>query len=139
MKDVEETFKHIPKEHAALMKGYKFIFQADNTLKNDKDHIGVIDDKEKTVTLAAPYNYSREFTTLHELAHLVFRTFLTKELVKQWNDIIKKDKHGVKDTSEEIFCHCYANNYVANPVEKYDVPEWNKFIKKVPTIKTNNT
>jgi len=47
-KDTNEILKKIPKSHADLVKGFKFIWQAGNTLKGDNDHTGIIDPKKKT-------------------------------------------------------------------------------------------
>ena len=128
MKDTRSTLSKLPSKHAALIKGYKFTFQPDSGLKNDEKHIGMIDDKKKTVTIAAPYIHSREFVVLHELAHLVWNQLLSKETQNKWHKLSKPYLKKLKDTSEEIFCHFYANYHCANPVEKFDDNKLKNFI-----------
>jgi len=131
MKDTKATLASIPKKYAALIKGYKFIFQADNTLKGDKNHVGVIDDGKKTITIAAPYNYGREFTILHELAHLVWMHCVTEKNKKVWHSAAKPHLNSLKDSSEEIFCMVFANVFCKNPVTKFAIPALEKVVKKI--------
>ena len=127
-KNVKATLKKIPKEHAALIKGFNLKFTPNNTLKNDKKHIGFI--HKKNIVVAAPYNYGREFTLLHEIAHMVWEKLVSKELKVKWNNIYKKYKKELGQNSEEIFCMVYSNIYVRHKLETYDNKELEDFIKK---------
>lgn len=123
-KDIEKTLKKVPREHAKLIKDYKIIFEPLNALKNDKNHIGLIDEKNKTITIAAPWNYSREFTLLHELGHAVWKYFVTDQNKEKWKillkDVKEKNKKDLNQNEEEIFCMIYAQIYAKNKLEKYD-------------------
>lgn len=130
MKDAKATLSGIPKTHAALIKGYKFIFQPDNTLKGDESHVGVIDDVKKTIILSAPWHHSREFVMLHELAHRIWAK-LPKKKQEEWNKIAKDQAKKVKDGLEETFCHCYANYHASNPVKKFENDKIEKFIAEL--------
>jgi len=127
-KNVKATLKKIPKEHAALIKGFNLKFTPNNTLKNDKKHIGFI--HKKNIVVAAPYNYGREFTLLHEIAHMVWEKLVSKELKEKWNNLYKKYKKKLGQNSEEIFCMIYSNIYVRHKLETYDNKELEDFIKK---------
>ena len=127
-KNVKATLKKIPKEHAALIKGFNLKFTPNNTLKNDKKHIGFI--YKKKIVVAAPYNYGREFTLLHEIAHMVWEKLVSKELKEKWNNLYKKYKKKLGQNSEEIFCMIYSNIYVKHKLETYDNKELEDFIKK---------
>ena len=135
-KNVRDTLKKVPKNHSIFIKNYKFKWQAGNTLKGDNEHIGIIDPVKKTVTVAAPWNFGREFTFLHELAHKVWEAFITPELKKEWQTITKKTKHKVKQNVEELFCHAYANHFAKNKIEIHNHPEWDKFIEKIIKLST---
>lgn len=139
--NVEAMISKLPKSHQKLLDGYKFKYTPGNTLKGDEDHIGYIH-KDKIV-VAAPWNYSREFTTLHEIAHLVFEYKMTPQLKKEWSAIVKKtisdqiknnpkSKSALKQNDEELFAMSYATFYSKHKVHTYDHPEWMKFIKTLP-------
>lgn len=130
--DVRKTLKKVPVKHRNLIKGYSFHWEPGNTLKRDKDHIGIINPMRKTVTIAAPWNYGREFTLLHELGHKVWEFLTTPELRKKWSDIVQHTKHKMKQNEEELFCMAYANHYAKNKISIHDHPEWDKFIKSLP-------
>ena len=134
MKDVNETLKKIPKKHKNLLKGYKYIFQPDNTLKNDSDHIGLVQDGPKTITLAAPWAYGREYTFLHEIGHIVWKHFVDKDLRSEWNEIVKKTKdlkQKDKQNIQELFCMAYSSCYCTKPISSYNHDEWIKFVEKL--------
>jgi len=124
-KNIKETLGRLPKSHAALVGGYKFNLQDGNTLNKDDEHVGYIDDEKKTIAVAAPWNYGREFTFLHEIAHKVWEQILDSNLKSKWKKIESKD-------SEEAFCMAYANYYVKNPVVRFDKQKWKAFIKGLP-------
>lgn len=144
-KDIEKTISKIPLNHQKLLKNFKITLQPNNTLKGDKSNIGVIHNDK--ITISAPWRYSREFCLLHEIAHLVYEYKLTKELKKEWENLINKTIKSQKQksknknqsikaldqNSEELFCMTYAQAYSSNGVIKYDNSEWVNFIKnKVP-------
>ena len=61
---------------------------------------------------------------------------MTKELKKEWNNLVdkikKNKKHKLEKDNEEVFCMIYAQNYCKNKMMKYDHPELQEFIKKLP-------
>lgn len=131
--NVNKMIAKLPKKHQKLLDGYKFSYQKGNTLKGDDGHIGVIF-KDK-ITVAAPWNYGREFTTLHEIAHLVWEYLITKEEKKTWEKLFKAEKknmpkHDALDqNAEEIFCMCYACFYSKHKLMTYHNEKWMAFIK----------
>ena len=141
-KNVKSTISKLPKNHQKLLQGYKFTFTPRNTLKGDDDHVGYIH-KDKIV-VAAPWNYSREFVTLHEISHLIIEKLLTKKLKKEWSDLLKRTKsdqikiqhirnrNALSQNDEEILCMVYAATYAKHPPKTYLRKEWQDFIKKLP-------
>lgn len=130
-KNVQQLLKKLPAGHRNLLKGYKFKYQGGNTLKGDDGHIGVI--YQDKITVAAPWNYGREFTTLHEIAHLVWEYKMTPKLKNEWKEIVSKTKNKQKQIPEELFCMAYACHYAKHKIKIHDHPEWHEFIKnKVP-------
>jgi len=129
--DVNKTLKKLPKKYRDLFKGFKFKFEADNTLNGDDEHVGLIDTEKKTITIAAPWNYGREFTLLHEIAHLVWANFLEDDLKKKWNNIAKNTKNKMNDGLEELFCMAFANSFSKNKIGIHSHPKWEKFIKEL--------
>jgi len=134
-KDIKKTLGRIPAEHSALVKGYKFVFQPSNCLKGDSEHIGLIDEKNKTIKIASPWNFGREYTLLHEIGHAVWKYAVSEEKKKEWNKIlklVKKDnKKDLNQNYEEIFCMTYAQTYAKNKLEKYDHEELVRFVKEL--------
>lgn len=134
-KDVRQSIKKLPKKHADLIKGYKIKFEPNNTLKKDKKHVGFIDEEKKTITIAAPWNYGRNFTLLHEIAHAVWK-YLGEEKKKEWKELFLREKKKMKNKSlnqnyEEIFAMAYANFYSKHKLLTYENKSWNKFIKSI--------
>jgi transketolase len=132
--EVKETIKKLPKAHQALVKGYKFKFEGGNTLKGSSENIGMIhlnNDKKKEIHVAAPWNYPRVFTVLHEVAHVIFEKFMAhnNKLKKEWTKIVDNTKKKVNQSAEEIFCHAYANHFSKNKIVIHTHPEWTKFIE----------
>lgn len=141
--DIKKTIAKLPKQHQNLLKGYKYSFHGGNTLKGDKENIGMIY-KDK-ITVASPWFYGREFVLLHEIGHLFFEKCLTSKQKKDWSNLVKKTKSdqikkiknsgksasAIKQNDEELFCMAYAQTYANTPVVKYDHPEWIEFIKKL--------
>ena len=133
--EIKKTLNKLPATHSALIKGFKFEFQGGNTLKNDTQHVGMIDVAKKKIIIAATFRYGREWTILHELAHLIYAKFLTPVLIKEWKKITKSTKMKKEDRQDpqELFCHAYSCFYSKNKIVKFDFPEWEEFIKKVPS------
>jgi len=135
LEDMKKTLKKIPKKHYEIIKDYKIIFQSSGTLKNDDKHIGLIDEKNKTITVASPWNFSREFTLLHEIAHAVWQYLVSDKQKKEWTKIFKntksKNKKDLSQNEEEIFCMTYAQYYARNKLIKFNHENLLNFIKKI--------
>lgn len=136
--DINKTLGKLPKDHSLLIKKYKIEFQPNNTLRGDSKHIGFIDEENKKIKIAAPWNYCREFTFLHEIAHAVWKYKVPKDKKKEWNELFKSEKHKMRDNkesinqnAEEIFAMCYANFYTKHKISTYKNEKWNKFIKNL--------
>lgn len=136
-KNVKKMLSSLPKKHKKLLNGYKFTFTPGNVLNGDNQHIGYIHNNK--IVVAAPWNYSRGFTTLHEIAHLVWDHLMTPELKKEWTNLLKKAKKEMKKSDslnqndEEIFCMAYATAYTKHPPITYMNEKLQDFIKnKVP-------
>jgi len=132
MADVRATLLKIPAKHKALAKNYKFKFQKDNTLNGDDEHIGEIDDEKKVITIAAPWNYGREYTILHEIGHLIWKWMVNDKMKEKWGKIVKGTKDKMNQNAEELFCMAYANTYAESKIKIHDHPEWEKFVKSIP-------
>lgn len=134
-KDVQRTLEKIPDEHAQLVKDYDFSFQPSNSLKGDDKHIGFIDEKNKKIVVASPWNYGREYTLLHEIGHAVWKYILDDTKRKEWKKILKgvrsKNKKDLSQDDEEIFCMSYAQHYAKNKLSKYDHKELDDFVSKL--------
>jgi hypothetical protein len=131
--DVRGLLDKIPKSHASLVKGYTWHFQSGNTLKGDNEHVAVIDHHQKTITLAAPWNYPRSHTALHEIGHLVWNKHMTDNLKEEWKRIVQATKNKQDQNDQELFCHAYAATYSKNKISIHNHQSWSGFIKnKVP-------
>jgi hypothetical protein len=140
MTDVKKTVLKIPASHRNLVKGYKYKAEGGNTLSRDNKHVGEIDEKKKLIRVAAPWNYGREFTILHEIAHAVYKYFVNEKLRRDWSALLKKTKAKSKEIrkyldqdDEEIFCMIYAQHYTKNGMVKFEHPELEAFIEKLPS------
>jgi len=131
--DIKKTLAKLPKKHAIIFRGYKYKFEGGNELKGDSKHIGFIDEEKKTVTIAAPYNYGREFTFLHEVGHAVWKYLVDDKKQEQWAKIVKKTnlKKEDKQPVEELFCMAYGATYAKRPPADYAYDEWIKFVKNI--------
>lgn len=140
--DVLKTLNKIPHSHRNLIKDFSWKFQGGNTLKGDDKHVGYMDSQEKEIALAAPWNFPREFTALHEIAHVVFER-LPNQLKQQWAQIVQRNisqqakenpqaKDSLSQDPEELFCHVYATFYAKHKIATYNNPEWMNFIKNLP-------
>jgi hypothetical protein len=137
-KDINSTLKKIPKKHRDLIKHYNIKIEKWNTLNKDSESVGEIDEKNTKITMAAPWNFSREMVFLHEIGHAVWKYLMTKNLITEWNNLLKKEKNNNKQAQkdlnqipEEIFCMIYAQKFVNNPIKQYDYKKLIKFIDKV--------
>lgn len=133
--DVKKTLGRIPKAHRKLVDGYKFVFQPTNCLRGDNKHIGLIDEKNKTITIAAPWNYGREYTLLHEVGHAVWKYVLDDDKRAEWKKLLgpvrKRNKKDLNQNDEEIFCMAYAQAYAKNGLEKYDHDDLVDFVREL--------
>lgn len=130
MTDVNKTLTVIPKSHAQLVKGYKYKFKSNNTL--DGKHIGELDPENKKITVAAPWNYGRQYAVLHEIGHRVWEDLVDDAKKKEWQKIVNNTKNKQNQNAEELFCMAYADYYAKNKVVIHNHPEWEKFIKSLP-------
>lgn len=132
-KNIKKTLGRIPAEHRELLRGYKIVFQPTNCLRGDNKHIGLIDEKNKTITIAAPWNYGREYTLLHEIGHAVWKYILDDKKRADWKKLLrpikKRNKRDLNQNDEELFCMAYAQAYAKNGLEKYDHDELVDFVR----------
>ncbi len=140
--NVKKMISKLPKGHQKLLKGYKFTYAPGVTLAGDNEHIGYI--HKNKIVVASPWNYGREFTTLHEIGHLVYEYKMTPELKKEWANILSKTKENQKknqtlacqksldQNDEEIFAMAYATTYTKHPLKTYLNTKWQEFIKSLP-------
>lgn len=139
--DIQTTLSQLPPGHAALVQGFKWRFHAGNTLNGDEEHVGYVDDASKEIAVAAPWNYGREFTILHEVAHKVWEKFVAPNprLVQQWYAIVQKmtpeqqNDDSLRQEPEELFCMAYAQRYTKNKIEKFKNHLWERFIDQIPS------
>ena len=132
--NIKATLKKLPSSHQELIAHYDIKWQCDNTLDGDDKHIGIINPNNKTITIASPWNYGREYTFLHEIGHKIWEAFVLPHptLVKQWKQIVKKTKNKMNQNAEELFAMGYANFYAKNKIVIHTHTEWEKFIKNLP-------
>jgi len=128
--DLQKTLHKIPKKHRDMMRGYSYYVQDGNTLKNDPEHIGENDLKNKKIILAAPWRYGRELAFLHEIGHIVY-CHLSDNQKEAWKKLCVKTnmKQEDRQNAEELFCQAYGSTYSKHPPVTYYKPEWEKFIK----------
>lgn len=130
-KNIKETLAKLPKTHSELIKGYKIKWGCDNVLgAHDDAHVGLLNPNDKSITIAAPWNYGREYTFLHEIAHKVWAKFMTKELIEHWKKIVANTKKKLKQNAEELWCMAYANHFAKNKIVVHTHPEWDNFMKQ---------
>lgn len=126
--NVKAMLKKLPKKHAALMQGFHFKYVPGNVLPGDDEHIGLI--KGKTVTVAGPWNYGREFTTLHEIGHQIYEKLCSKKWQKEWSKVAKKNPKQNQDEDEENFCMAYANHFAKHKILTHHHPAWENYMKR---------
>jgi hypothetical protein len=127
-KNVQAMLKKLPAAHRALLNGFKFKYLGGNTLNGDDEHIGVID-KDK-ITVAAPWNYGREFTTLHEIAHMIYEKMCSKPWKEAWSQAVKKHPDRQKQNDEELWCMAYANHFAKHKNLTHHHPAWEAYMNK---------
>ena len=130
--DIARTLEKIPDKHAALVQGYSWKFHPGNTLNGDEEHVGYMDDQSKEIAVSSPWNYGREFTVLHEIAHRVWETLVPLQMKKMWHQIVAATPEKQDQSPEELFCMAYANRYAKNKIVIHDHPQWHEFIERIP-------
>ncbi len=128
--NIKATLDKLPESHRKLIDGYKIKWHHDNTLQGDDGHVGIVNPNKKTITIAAPWNYGREFTFLHEIGHKVFEAFMTDKLLDEWKKVVTKHKDRMKQNLEELWCMNYANYFVKNKIVAHTHPEWEAYMKR---------
>jgi len=127
-KDIQETIAKLPRSHQTLIKDFKLKFQGGNTLKKDDEHIGYMDSKTGEMVVASPWKYSREFTFLHEVGHVVY-DHLNESMKKKWKQLVAQVQTPYKGSPEETFCMFYAQTYVKHKLLGFAIPQFVNFIK----------
>jgi len=133
--DAKASIRKLPTSHRNLVRGFAIKFVGHGTIPGDDQHIGMVKDKPyKSITVAAPWYYPREFALLHEIGHLVWAKWIKgTKLEKRWLTIYKNTKGRVRQDAEECFCHNYAQFYSHNKMTKFDHGEpWADFIRNLP-------
>ncbi len=136
--DIKKMLGKIPPSHANLVQGFQWKFHGGNTLNGDSQHVGYMDAGEKEIAVAAPWNYGREFTVLHEIAHKVWDQ-LPNQLKQQWMKLSTQMTDGqrkdasLKQEPVELFCMSYAQFYAKTKLTKFDNPQWMNFIASLPS------
>lgn len=135
-RDIAKLLAKIPKQHAALVDGFRWRFQAGNTLHGDDQHVGYMDPHDKTICVAAPWHYARDFTVLHEIAHRVWEHYVAPQpqLVQQWKQIVANTKNRQDQPAEELFSMAYAATYAKNPPAIHLHRTWVAFIKNLSRL-----
>lgn len=128
-KNLQKTIAKLPEKYQKLLKNFNIKLTCKNTLNNDKNHIGVI--HKFDIEVAAPWNYGREFTFLHEVAHLIWEKLIKKNQKKEWKKLARLYKSKPKMNDEELFCMFFASTYANHPVETYNQPKLVSFVKKL--------
>jgi len=132
--DARSSIRKLPKSHRALVRGFRLKFVGTGTIPGDDQHIGKVQDKpHRSITVAAPWYYPREFSLLHEIGHLTWAKWVKgTDLEKKWLTIYKNTKGRVRQNAEECFCHAYASYYSHNKITKHDHAAWDNFIRNLP-------
>jgi len=125
-KSLVKTLKKIPKKHRDMLIDYDFKYQNGLTLKNDKENVGMM--FNKNIVVCSPWLFSKEFTTLHEIGHVVWSK-LSQEKKQAWVKLNNKNK--ITNIVEEDFCMYYASYYSDYSLNKYNKEDLLKFIKSI--------
>jgi hypothetical protein len=128
-KNLQATIEKLPERHKKLLKNFTIELTCKNTLNGDKEHIGIIN--KFSIKVAAPWNYGREFTFLHEAAHLIWEKIINNSQKKKWKRLTKLYKGKPRMNEEELFCMFYASAYANHHVETYNNQKLVSFIKSL--------
>lgn len=128
-KNLKTTIDKLPKSHRMLLKNFSVTMTCKNTLKGDDEHIGYI--SKFDIKVAAPWNYGREFTFLHEVAHLVWEKLITPSQKDEWKKLCKLYNQKPKMNCEEVFCMAYASYFANHQIATYMNPKWDNFFEKL--------
>jgi len=128
-KNLQKTIAKLPDKYQKLLKKFNIKLTCKNTLNNDREHIGFINKLD--IEVAAPWNYGREFTFLHEVAHLVWEKLITKQQKRKWKELAPLYKNKPKMNEEELFCMFFASAYANHHIETYSQPKLVNFIKNL--------
>lgn len=128
-KNLQKTIAKLPEKYQKLLKNFNIKLTCKNTLNSDKNHIGVI--HKFDIEVAAPWNYGREFTFLHEVAHLIWEKLITKNQKKEWKKLARLYKGEPKMNDEELFCMFFASTYANHRIETYNQTKLVSFIKNL--------
>ena len=128
-KNLHKTINKLPKRYQKLMKNFSIKLTCKNTLNGDRKHIGII--HKFDIEVAAPWNYGREFTFLHEVAHLIWEKIITSKQKSEWKRLAKLYKGKPKMNEEELFCMFFASTYAKHHKETYNNPKLMAFIKNL--------
>ncbi len=132
--DAHASIRKLPAKYRKLVRGYTIKFQNTGTLKGDDGHIGRVQDSPtKSITIAAPWFYSRNFVLLHEIGHLVWSKYVKgTPIEKKWITIAKNTK--TNESIEELFAHGFAAQYVKYPPTIFYHKTWRNFFDKLSKI-----
>jgi len=65
----------------------------------------------------------------------VWKYIVSDNKKKEWKDLVRKEKlknkEGLDQNEEEIFCMIYAQHYAKNKMSKFEHPDLEKFIKSI--------
>lgn len=131
--DLRRTLAKLPAAHRRLVSGYAWKFEGGNTLAGDRDHVGLLDASKKTITVAAPWNYGREYSILHEIAHLVWVRLLDAGQRGRWRELARSTPMRPADRqgAEELFCMAYAATFTKHPPTTYHHGAWETFVRSL--------
>ena len=131
--DIEDSLAKLPKGHRKLVHGFHIKLEPGNTLHGDDGHVGVVmTSPKKQIKVAAPFNYGREFTLLHEAAHIIWQVYVKgTKWEKEWSQVCKLNKNRKKDEpDEENWCHAYSNHFVKHKIVTHTCPEWDDYMER---------
>ena len=126
--NVKAMLDKLPSKHRELVKDFKFRYVSGNTLDGDNQHIGVIE--KDIITVAAPWNYGREWVTIHEIAHQIFEKFCTSKWKKLWSKVVKQNPKRQRQNDEELWCMAYSCHFAKHKIEVHNHPTWDAYMEK---------
>ena len=132
MSDLKKTLSKLPKSHRDLVKDFDWAFEPGDTLKDFPGHIGRMDPEKKRITVAAPWNYGREYAILHEIGHLVWAAYVDDSRKQEWERIVRATGRKQRQNPEELFAMAYATTYAKNKVLIHAHKTWDQFVRQIP-------